>query len=92
MSEPNEYSASDKLYLTWRLRERLLTDHGGWDGVVQWLYAWSRRPDGTRVTLDGNPATLRQYVTEDAHHWHELRKTKPDASSPKDRSGNGPTG
>ena len=69
-----DFTAAEKLYLTWRLRERLLTDHGGWRGVARWLYAWTRRPDGTRVDTLTPDETLHGYITEDANHWHELRR------------------
>lgn len=52
-------------YLVKRLLDQALAIHGGWPGIVTWLYRGTKRPDGTRLSYSASASDLYQYVIAD---------------------------
>lgn len=60
-----EWPTNVKRVVLQRLRDTML-ERMGPGGLLQWLYAGSTRPDGTRVPLNVRPAECWPLALEDA--------------------------
>jgi hypothetical protein len=69
-----EYPVEVRRYLTHRAIQRLLEDHGGWDGVALWLYSGSKRPDGSRLPYAFSAEFIAPIMAEDAAAWDATRR------------------
>lgn len=79
---PNAPSSSDdwpvgvRRYLTHRLLQRTLEHYGGWQGVLQWLYAGTHR-DGISHPYAAPADYWYPMAVEDAAAWQKEREATP---------------
>lgn len=72
-------------YLTAELLRRMLEQHNGWHGLVQWLYAGQSR-QGARLPFSPSLDFLWPMIEEDAAAWEQHRKTANPPASPSEPS------
>ncbi len=73
-SRSSEWPIEVRRYLTHRLLSRMLQDHDGWHGLVQWLYAGTMR-NGERLPLSAKLDWLWPMIEADAAAW-DAERTK----------------
>lgn len=72
-SRSGEWPVEVRRFLTAKLRDQMLQDHGGWHGLIQWMYAAKLR-DGVRLPMRPSTEFLWPMVLEDAAAWEASRK------------------
>lgn len=77
-SSSNDWPVEVRRYLTQRALDALLEQHGGWQGLAQWLYGG--RPhalaQGGRVPYAAGVDFLWPLITSDAAAWAAERRGK----------------
>lgn len=75
-TSPTEWPNEVKLFLGAKIVNRTLQQHEGWEGVCQWLYAGTERPDGSRLPYAGSLDYLWGFIVADAAAWNAERKAR----------------
>lgn len=72
-SRAGEWPVEVRRFLTAKLRERMLQDHDGWHGLVQWLYG-GQLWHGDRLPMRPSLAWLWDKILADAAEWEASQK------------------
>ena len=71
-----DLTVTTRRYLTHLLLQRMLAQHDGWDGLLQWLLCGTVRPNTTtRIPYAATPEHLAPIASAEADAWDTARRT-----------------
>lgn len=71
---PDALPVEIRRYLTACLLERSLDHHGGWYGLMAWLYKGQHRDSGERIPWTASVAEVWPHIVADAEVWARRRQ------------------